>query len=1086
MDDDPTIPSGLPGSPDELDPASCAPTREFTAGTAAPPTLEEGSTFGPYKVLGLLGSGGMGAVYEVEDSGSGRRVALKVLVAARAGASDHQRFLREGRLAAQLSHPHTVYIYGTEQIEGQPVITMERMSGGTLQDRLKQKGPLPVADAVEATLQVIEGLEAAASLGILHRDVKPSNCFVGEDGTVKVGDFGLSVSTEGAGDTQLTATGTILGTPTYASPEQLQGRKLDLRSDIYAVGATLFYLLTGKAPFQGDNVVTLIAAILQETPPSPRDQRPDIPPRLARVIVRCLGKKPSDRFTTYRDLATALFPFSKKAYVPAPPGRRFLAYLLDLLVMSIPSFVMGTVIGASGGVADLPVNLVIVGDAIVMGIAMTYLLLFEGLGGFTLGKLAAGLRVVGPGNAVPGLRRALGRVGFFYLGGATAMTLRDVWLVTTDGRPTDPVAFGIGSISLLWLFGLFATARARNGFSAFHDRISGTRVVRKVDYQGQQVAQAPDRQEPELGETVGPFRLLAGEKPSPRAAQVGWDAALCRPVWIRVVPGDAAPVSSARQDLNRSTRLRWLDGRRSGEEGWDAYERPEGSAFLTLAETRQPWRRVRRWLVDLAEELACAGEDGTLPESVGLEHLWIASDDRLKIADFPVETVPEDAGTSASFAADGDIRQGRAFLSHVAIAALEGRTAFSGEPPELPSVPLPLGARVFLSKLRSGTSGGWPALIAELRELTGWREAASRRTWLLYASVLFTPVGIMLLLVGLGILLGPLVTGEERRVSLIDALVISLAFAALVLALEALLAVTLALVTRGGLMLRAFGLTVVGRDGAPASRLRCAVRSVIAWSPGLAVLLGITLAFLATKPAPLPWVGDVWHEGSPALGLEEARVTLDAYIDYQDTASADLWGHLEPLLDEFPEDLRIVFKQVPLSGDLPARAALEAHAQGRFGEMHSGLVSLGDGMGRKAVLELGRGLGLDMIRFETHLGDKLHDPVIERDTQEFVDSGCLNLPLVLVNGRRHVRSLDRSRLSQRVTEEIRWLEGGPPPHEFGAVYRFSRRYGGAIRRSRLELLGTGALLLLGLGGAWLVWKGRGVQDLLAGTHIVPR
>jgi hypothetical protein len=290
-------------------------------------------------------------------------------------------------------------------------------------------------------------------------------------------------------------------------------------------------------------------------------------------------------------------------------------------------------------------------------------------------------------------------------------------------------------------------------------------------------------------------------------------------------------------------------------------------------------------------------------------------------------------------------------------------------------------------------------------------------------------------------------------------------------------------------MFRTFGLTVVRRDGAPASRLRCALRSAIAWSPTLAVILGVTVAFLEMPPGPAPTLeaAVVRHEGSPALGPEEARVTLDVYIDYQDAATVNLWGHLEPLLDDFPEDLRIVFKQVPLSGDLPAKAALEAHAQGRFREMHSGLVDLCDGMEREAVLELGRGLGLDMPRFETHLEDRLHDPVIDRDTREFVDSRC-DLPVVLVNGHRHNRALDRSRLSRRITEELRWLDGGAPPPELNAATRFLQRYDGAIQQSggTLQTVAPAVLLVLGLGLFWLIRKGRGIQDILAGTYVVPR
>ncbi|MCX5684512.1 MAG: serine/threonine-protein kinase, partial [Planctomycetota bacterium] len=223
---------------------------------------EAGKIFGSYHLVRLLGQGGMGAVYEAEQLESGRRVALKILSQSLDSAEARARFLREGRLAASVNHPNSVYIYGTEEIEGTPAIAMELVPGGTIEDRIKQKGPMPAPEAVDAILQIIEGLEAAQAVGVLHRDVKPSNCFIENDGTVKIGDFGLSISTKGRAEPNVTVTGTFLGTPAFSSPEQLRGDELDVRSDIYAVGITLYYLLTGKTPFKADNLVRFVATVL--------------------------------------------------------------------------------------------------------------------------------------------------------------------------------------------------------------------------------------------------------------------------------------------------------------------------------------------------------------------------------------------------------------------------------------------------------------------------------------------------------------------------------------------------------------------------------------------------------------------------------------------------------------------------------------------------------------------------------------------------------------------------------------------------------------------------------------------------------
>ena len=289
------------------------PTESYAGGAKAvkpsPKTAadlpEPGQQFGNYRLIRKLGHGGMGAVFEADDLESGRRVALKLLAHSLESPEARNRFFREGRLAASINHPNSVYVYGTEEIDGTPAISMEHVLGGTLHDRVRQRGPLPVTEAVDAILQIIDGLEAAAAVGVLHRDVKPSNCFVDADGTVKVGDFGLSISTTVRGDTHLTTPGSFLGTPAFSSPEQLRGDEIDVRSDIYAVGVTLFYLLTGRTPYEADNLVKLLATVLEQPAPSPAKFRKEIPQGLAKVILRCLAKQPSDRFKNYAELRDA-------------------------------------------------------------------------------------------------------------------------------------------------------------------------------------------------------------------------------------------------------------------------------------------------------------------------------------------------------------------------------------------------------------------------------------------------------------------------------------------------------------------------------------------------------------------------------------------------------------------------------------------------------------------------------------------------------------------------------------------------------------------------------------------------------------
>src|SRR5262245_51890982 len=213
------------------------------------PRLTPGQTWGPYRIGRLLGRGGMGEVYEAESLETGRRLALKLLRSRLEKADDRARFLREGQLAASISHPHTVYIFGSEEIEGLPVISMELLPGGTLKERVAANGPMPPEEAVAAVMDIIGGLDAAQAAGVLHRDIKPSNCFIDDDGAVKVGDFGLSISTLARDVHHDLEAGAFQGTPQFAPPEQLRGEPLDIRADIYAVGATLYYLLTGQPPF---------------------------------------------------------------------------------------------------------------------------------------------------------------------------------------------------------------------------------------------------------------------------------------------------------------------------------------------------------------------------------------------------------------------------------------------------------------------------------------------------------------------------------------------------------------------------------------------------------------------------------------------------------------------------------------------------------------------------------------------------------------------------------------------------------------------------------------------------------------------
>ena len=298
--------------------------------------LTSGQTFGPYRIGRLLGRGGMGEVYEAEDVDTGRRLAIKVLRGRFHDSRDRARFLREGQLAASVSHPHTVYIFGSEEIAGRSVISMELLPGGTLKDRVDERGPLPFQEAVSAVLDIVGGLDAAQAAGILHRDIKPSNCFTDASGVVKVGDFGLSISTLARDVQAATGPEGFQGTPQFAPPEQLRSEPLDVRADIYAVGATLYYLLTGRAPFEANTFADLVAQITNDAPRTPRSIRSDVPAPLAAVVLQCLAKDPRARPGSYAAVADLLRPFSSAGAPPARLGLRSAAGIVDALIVGLP------------------------------------------------------------------------------------------------------------------------------------------------------------------------------------------------------------------------------------------------------------------------------------------------------------------------------------------------------------------------------------------------------------------------------------------------------------------------------------------------------------------------------------------------------------------------------------------------------------------------------------------------------------------------------------------------------------------------------------------------------------------------------
>jgi len=684
-----------------------------------------GQHFGPYLIVRPIGKGGMGQVYEAEETDSGRRVAIKILSRGIGDDEERDRFLREGQLAASLSHPNCVYVFGTTEIQGFPVIAMELAPAGTLKELVQPGTPTSSAGAVDAILQVIDGLEAAAAIGILHRDIKPSNCFVDRDGRVMVGDFGLSIATLSR-DGAASEAGTILGTPGFASPEQLRGDALDVRSDIYSVGATIYYLLTGKAPFDDPDIRTMMTRVASETAPAVTIARPDLPGRLGAVVARCLATKPGDRYATYKALAAALEPFRTAVIAPAPLGRRFLAGFIDSYAAALPMMPFNILLGARLLDAERRGDLLFLTLPSVVSSILYYSVL-EGRFGCAAGKAALNLRVVDESGHPPGYRRALLRALAFIVPmqivvqGVSFGLLKTLGSVSASGNFTASLtAFAVVLMTFVSLIALFLTARRRNGYAALHDLASRTRVVlRPRAIEARQAARRKDAA-PHAAAAgrarIGPYVVteqvlsLAAGLASPIVVD-GYDDRLRRGVWIELLPPGTPPVPAWRRDLNRPGRARWLSGRRTPAECWDAYEAMDGRPLKDTAGGPQPWARVRHWMADLAREIAAAVRDGSLP-ALRYERIWITNDDRARLLDWPPPTAQ--AETSP---AEPDPER---FLYGVAAGALRGVDAGTAVQ-QPPSIPLPSAARELLLAMRDGTAGGVDAIagraVALLRDV---------------------------------------------------------------------------------------------------------------------------------------------------------------------------------------------------------------------------------------------------------------------------------------------------------------------------------------------------------------------------------
>ena len=629
--------------------------------TAEPPPSEVGG----FRLIRFLGSGGMGTVYEAEALESGQRVAVKLLSTRLASnPSSVERFRQEGRLASQLSHPRCVFVLAADTDAGRPYIVMELMPGRTLKDLLDADGPLPPNDAIAHILDVIEGLAEAHRLGVLHRDVKPSNCFLTADGRVKIGDFGLSKSLAASADHHLTQSGAFLGTVLFASPEQIRGEPLDYGSDVYSVCATLYYLLCGEAPYHHESATAALAKAISEDPPPICARQPNVSRALERIVMRGLERDRERRWQSLDELREALVDLLPSKQTPARPRALLGACLLDWLILVLLVVIPLEVLHSLLQWPHVEVSGVIV-DPVEWALAIAYFATFEGLLGRTPGKSLLGLRVSRVGQSgPPGLERGWVR--------AAAFAMLWFWTFYSPailgrmlGSVPAIVAVAIGGFALLLQF-----RRTAGGFRGIHDFLSGCHVTQKPlpvrrlrllsRHPNPLDDVLPSNDSEPLPATLGGYAVKGRLWVEPVSGEQVWsaeDRVLGRRILVWLMPDDGNPSTPIANEVPRPTRLRRLGRgtlRWSGRDlEWVAFAAPVGVPLTDTIRRPISWADSRFVLEQVAEELEAAEADGSLPDRLSLNQVWVEPNGRVQLLDFPMLNEMNGSSLLAGRASDG-------------------------------------------------------------------------------------------------------------------------------------------------------------------------------------------------------------------------------------------------------------------------------------------------------------------------------------------------------------------------------------------------------------------------------------------------
>lgn len=897
-------------SPTPIDPEAptvSSPAELFqTAASQSPPPTQIGN----YRLIRALGRGGMGTVYEALDAQTGRHVALK-LIAPEFAASQTtaERFRQEGRLASAINHPRCVFVHAAETQGSQPFIVMELMPGDTLKDLVERQGPLPVREALHKILDVIDGLMEAHRLDVIHRDVKPSNCFLDANGRVKIGDFGLAKSLVKKGSSHLTRSGTFIGTPYFASPEQVRGEPLDAQTDVYSVAATLYFLLTGRPPFAGSDPASTLAKIVSEDPVPIRKLRADVPAALDRVVLKGLQRDRRRRYQSLAELRDALVRLMSGEARLRSVGLRFAALLIDLIALQLV-----VLLGEIGGTAALARftldwqsawNLLDpIADILSVALLVTYFFVTESLWQASLGKLLLGLRITGVEDAGPPpplkvLLRTMIFVAAFQSGILATLGLDLArwlgWVAPLANEQARPWYESLLPFTgyVLGCALLASTMRRNNGYRGLHELASDTRVVQLPWLKrrpaplstlgwflylkrSRQLLGDGSSQLDDLPSSIGGFSIRGGVRLSPTTALLlGEDSSLDRKVAILVQPEDVPPLDPKRRDIGRITRPRWLASGTVAKRRWDAFLAPQGCPLPDLigSEGRLPWGEVRSILQQLCDELLESLHDGTFPAPLRLDHVWVSRDGKVQIADWPAAdrdspwVIPQNRPQE---------QQALELLRRVAVLALEGQPRDPSAPPSPIQAPMPSHARRILDRLLGVEEPGYHGLdelhdeLLRSQDAPSEVDAALRMGQLAVLAAGVIPSLLILFAIGIGIA-NVIQTEDPYELYAWGILIPVLLMAAGW--------IIWSMIFRGGLSFGLLGLTLVDSRGRPASVWRCGLRSLIVWGPlVLTIVLSVWLPVMIDARSPHQWLEKCWLGGWAvvvALVLAYAALTLN-------------------------------------------------------------------------------------------------------------------------------------------------------------------------------------------------------------------